>query len=88
MLIGLKRGEPIPGLVTDELIYKGVTVIGAMAANYSSFERACRLIEPAGKETFRRGVPASRVPATIEHVCRRADRCHTGGDCGRQFFRK
>jgi hypothetical protein len=28
VLIGLKRGEPIPGLVTDELIYKGVTVIG------------------------------------------------------------
>ena len=48
MLIGLKRGEPIPGLVTDELIYKGVTVIGAMAANYSSFERACRLIERDG----------------------------------------
>jgi threonine dehydrogenase-like Zn-dependent dehydrogenase len=48
VLIGLKRGEPIPGLVTDELIYKGVTVIGAMAANYSSFERACRLIERDG----------------------------------------
>jgi len=45
VLIGLKRGAPVPGLVTDELIYKGVTVIGAMAANYSSFERACRLIE-------------------------------------------
>jgi threonine dehydrogenase-like Zn-dependent dehydrogenase len=40
VLIGLKRGEPIPGLVTDELIYKGVTVIGAMAANYSAFEQA------------------------------------------------
>jgi len=48
VLIGLKRGDPIPGLVTDELIYKAVTVIGAMAANYSSFERACRLIERAG----------------------------------------
>jgi threonine dehydrogenase-like Zn-dependent dehydrogenase len=50
VLIGLKRGEPIPRLVTDELIYKGVrvTVIGAMAANYSSFERACRLIERDG----------------------------------------
>jgi len=48
VLIGLKRGEPVPGLVTDELIYKGVTVIGAMAANYSSFERACRLIERDG----------------------------------------
>jgi threonine dehydrogenase-like Zn-dependent dehydrogenase len=48
VLIGLKRGAPIPGLVTDELIYKGVTVIGAMAADYSSFERACRLIERDG----------------------------------------
>ena len=48
VLIGLKRGDPIPGLVTDELIYKGVTVIGAMAADYSSFERACRLIERDG----------------------------------------
>jgi threonine dehydrogenase-like Zn-dependent dehydrogenase len=48
VLIGLKRGEPIPGLVTDELIYKGVTVIGAMAADYPSFERACRLIERQG----------------------------------------
>lgn len=48
VLIGLKRGEPVPGLVTDELIYKAVTVIGAMAADYSSFERACRLIEKDG----------------------------------------
>ena len=48
VLIGLKRGNPIPGLVTDELIYKGVTVIGAMAANYSAFERACRLLERDG----------------------------------------
>jgi threonine dehydrogenase-like Zn-dependent dehydrogenase len=48
VLIGLKRGEPVPGLVTDELIYKGVTVIGAMAADYSSFERACRVIERHG----------------------------------------
>ena len=43
-----ERGDPIPGLVTDELIYKGVTVIGAMAADNSSFERACRLIERDG----------------------------------------
>ncbi len=48
VLIGLKRGDPVPGLVTDELIYKAVTVIGAMAADYSSFERACRLIERDG----------------------------------------
>ena len=48
VILGLKRGDPIPGLVTDELIYKGVTVIGAMAADYSSFERACRLIERDG----------------------------------------
>ena len=48
VLIGLKRGEPIPGLVTDELIYKGVTVIGAMAADYSAFERACRFLERDG----------------------------------------
>jgi threonine dehydrogenase-like Zn-dependent dehydrogenase len=48
VLIGLKRGEPVPDLVTDELIYKTVTVIGAMAADHSSFERACRLIERDG----------------------------------------
>jgi threonine dehydrogenase-like Zn-dependent dehydrogenase len=49
VLIGLKRGDPIPDLVTDEIIYKAVTVIGAMSANYSSFERACRLIERQGE---------------------------------------
>jgi threonine dehydrogenase-like Zn-dependent dehydrogenase len=48
VLIGLKRGEPVPDLVTDELVYKAITVIGAMAADYSSFERACRLIERDG----------------------------------------
>jgi threonine dehydrogenase-like Zn-dependent dehydrogenase len=48
VLIGLKRGDPVPGLVTDELIDKAVTVIGAMAADYSSFERACRLIDRDG----------------------------------------
>jgi threonine dehydrogenase-like Zn-dependent dehydrogenase len=46
--IGLKRGDPIPGLVTDEIIYKAVTIIGAMSANYSAFERACRLMERSG----------------------------------------
>jgi threonine dehydrogenase-like Zn-dependent dehydrogenase len=34
--------------VTDELVYKAVTVIGAMAANYSAFERACRFLERDG----------------------------------------
>lgn len=48
VLIGLKRGRAVPDLVTDEIVYKAISVIGAMAASHSSFERACRLIERDG----------------------------------------
>lgn len=48
VLIGLKRGQPVPDLVVDEIIYKAITIIGALAADYPAFERACRLIERDG----------------------------------------
>ncbi len=49
VLIGLKRGQPIPDLVADEIVYKAITMIGAMAADYPNFERACRLLERNGR---------------------------------------
>ena len=48
VLVGLKRGQPVPDLVTDEIVYKSITMIGALGADYVSFERALRLVERDG----------------------------------------
>ena len=45
VLAGLKGGRAVPGLYSDEVVRKELTVRGVMGADNESFERAVRLLE-------------------------------------------
>jgi threonine dehydrogenase-like Zn-dependent dehydrogenase len=48
VLVGLKRGQPIPDFVSDTVVTNSITMIGALGADYACFERALRLAEREG----------------------------------------
>ena len=45
VLAGTKGPKPVPDFLSDQVVFKELTIIGALGVDYANYERAIRLIE-------------------------------------------
>ena len=73
VLAGLKGHKPVADFVSDKIVMREITIKGALAADYDSYDRAVRLLE-SGKYPWAKlhthTFPLKRVEEAIRMLAR------------------
>ncbi len=69
VLAGTKGNRPVPGLLTDLIVTRQLTIIGAFAVDYPAFESAIRIIE-SGKYPLEKMHTHTFSLDQVEHAIR------------------